>query len=88
MGGGDLGDAARHGRLRRYRVVPGRHAAGAAQPGGLQNNQPITIEVAAPFAGETAVGYHNPDRDVLLGSEGSDLLFGGEDVDRLDGKNL
>ncbi|MEQ1828966.1 MAG: LamG-like jellyroll fold domain-containing protein, partial [Pirellula sp.] len=48
-------------------------------------NPSYTIEIAAPPAGQTRPQYEDPDRDVLQGNDGNDVLAGNGDFDRLFG---
>ncbi|MEQ1825056.1 MAG: SUMF1/EgtB/PvdO family nonheme iron enzyme, partial [Pirellula sp.] len=46
---------------------------------------PFTLSITAPSAGQTRPIYFAPDRDVIHGGDGNDLIAGNEDLDRLFG---
>ena len=47
---------------------------------------PFFVEVQAPAAGRTHLAYYDPDRDVIFGGDGNDLIIGNQDKDRLFGE--
>ncbi|MCA9050955.1 MAG: FG-GAP repeat protein, partial [Planctomycetaceae bacterium] len=46
---------------------------------------PVTFTFNAPFAGQTRPVYNDPDRDVIHGGDGNDIIIGNQDLDRIFG---
>jgi Leucine-rich repeat (LRR) protein len=56
-------------------------------PEGAEQEEPLAFEIKirAPLAGNTHASDGSPDRDVIYGGEGEDILIGNHDLDRLYG---